>query len=107
MQVISLGKITVTTAGTPVRATATSTLAYKIIVEPLVGNTGKSYVGTSALTVSTGAGLIKTFLPVATNGFNDIWEICAEDGGNALDVSAFWFDVQTSGQGVTLSYVLR
>ena len=105
MQIVSLGKITAT-AGTPVQAVTASTLAHKIIVEPLVGNSGKAYVGTSTLSVSTGAGLIKTFLPPAASGLNDDWTLDAGRQGNPIDVSQFWFDVQTTGQGVTVSYVI-
>jgi hypothetical protein len=107
MQVISLGKITVSSAGTPVQASSTSILAHKVIIEPLSTNSGKSYVGTSAITVSSGAGLIKTFLAVAASGINDQLVISAGDQGNSIDVSQFWFDVATNGQGFIVSYVLR
>jgi hypothetical protein len=107
MQILSLGKITVTTAGTPVQATSTSIMAHEVIIEPLAGNSGKSYVGNSTINVSSGAGVSKTFLPPAASGGNDSYRLNARSGdGNTIDVSQFWVDVQTSGQGVTVSYAI-
>jgi hypothetical protein len=82
-------------------------MANKVFIQPFDSNTGKSYVGTSTLNVTSGAGVIKTFLPPATSGLNDFWEIGCGDSGNQIDISQFWFDVQTSGQSFHVSYVTK
>lgn len=78
----------------------------RIMFEPLIANSGKSYVGNSALSVSTGAGLTKTFLPAAASGVNDRWEFADANQGRTIDVSQFYIDVQTSGQGMIVSYAI-
>lgn len=109
MRIVSIGKVTVTAAGTPVQLIQSPPPngACRIIIEPLVGNSGKAYIGLVNMSVSTGAAIIKTFLPPATSGINDSWEIDTDGEGNSLDVSTFYGDVQTSSQGFNVSYACR
>ena len=59
----SLGKVAVTTSGTPVQLASKYTPCNRIRLSVVVSTlTGKCYLGTSALVISTLAGVIKEFL---------------------------------------------
>jgi hypothetical protein len=98
MALEALGKVTVTSAGTPVRVTATRTGAQSIMVQAWHNNTGKIWVGTSAsMNTTTGAGVLAMIpAPVAGTIPNASFSIpLAPSGINAADI---WIDADTNGE---------
>lgn len=98
-----LGKVTVASAGVPVRITnnflstsdVTDSLASKIEITALSGNTGNIYIGYSGMNTSTMAGVLKELLPGDSWGISDvgapnvfkphdIYIDSAEDGDSAI-----------------------
>jgi hypothetical protein len=104
MTVTCLGKIAVTTAGTPVRVTATPTPCYGLIVSPVIGNAGATHFGVAGLTKATLVGVIKTFLKPAATGVNDTLEFTAREG-NPLNAADFYVDAETNGDALVVSYI--
>ena len=85
-RVASYGQKTVTTSGTEVQLTATSTTCSSLLVKALAGNTGKIYVGgNSSVTTSNGFELSKG-------------DSVGLDVDNVQDV---YIDAQTNGEGVS------
>jgi hypothetical protein len=105
-----LGKIAVTTAGTPVPLSTSPLLCWKVRVQALVGETGKVYLGDTTMTAGTAnTGVIKQFWPTGGGGgVADSIEITApQDSGNVLDLSRFRLDAQVSGEGALVTYWVR
>ncbi len=107
MTIVPLGKIVVTTAGTPVQVLATGAKCAAIIVAATAGTTGKVYFGTSTVNKTTLAGAIKEFLPSAATGFADSLTIDNTETGNPLQMSDYWLDSTVNGEGLLVSYVIR
>lgn len=104
MNVVPLGRITVTSAGTPVRATATATPCFAVIFTPVAGNAGATHVGISTLVKSTGVGVIKTLLKPGATGVSDELRITAPEG-NLLNAADYYVDADTSADAVLVSYI--
>ena len=104
MGAISIGKVTVTTAGTPVQVTATSTRCQAISLQALSTNTGKIYVGNAqAMSKSTLANVLGV---VAVPTANTIPSASISQQGTAgLDASSFWLDSDNSGEGVLVGLI--
>lgn len=102
MTTIPLGKIAVTTAGTPVQITTTPTFCHAIIVSQDISNTGAAHFGTSTLVVSTLVGVVKSFLKPGTTALADTL-ILKSPGGNLLNAADYWIDVAVSGEGLLVS----
>jgi hypothetical protein len=107
----SLGKVTVTTAGTLVRATnneATPTLRYpcqSLLFEQWPGNTGNIYIcDRSDANKTTGVGVLAILLKPTTTGLPSAG--CgiptAPTPFNAAD---FWIDADVNGEGVLISAI--
>lgn len=101
MKITSLGKVAVTTAGTPVQVTANAIRAALLRIELVPGNTGDIHVGLSTLNKTSGAGVVA----VLTKAQADRWvyELCSEDG-NSIEVSKFYLDSGTNGDAAYVSY---
>ncbi len=105
MTITPLGKIAVTTAGTPVRVTATATPCHAIIVSQIAASTGATHFGDSTLVASTLVGVIKTFLKPAT-GFGVADQmIITSPGGNLLNAADYYVDAAVNGEGLLVSVV--
>jgi len=111
----SLGLITVTTAGTKVRATSTQSdptarigiQAIQFQVRP--ANTGLIYVGTSALDKSTGAGVLAV-LPApasATTGAFASASFAEVNAPAGLNIADFYVDSTVNGDGVFISATVQ
>src|SRR5438046_2090482 len=105
MALKSLGVITVTTAATRVRATATSTPCQSIFVQAVATNTGKMYVGNSAVVGSTLAGCFAVLpAPVGTAPAVTLASFSASiplaPGG--LNLADIWIDSDTNGEKVLI-----
>jgi hypothetical protein len=105
MTVLPLGKIAVTTAGTPVPVTATKTLCNQIVVSVLAANTGKTYFGTAALVKSTFVGVVVQFLIPPATGAAATFILRPEEGGNQLNAADFWVDADVNGEGLLVTAV--
>jgi len=95
---LSLGKLTVTSAGTPISFTSgfSGVLDYgtirasKLDVQALSTNQNNVYVGYSGMSTTTLSGV------VAVLGAGDSWQLDLPDSGNRIDVSKFWLAADTN-----------
>ena len=101
----SLGRVNVAAAGTPVPLAATRTMCSRIRAQVVAGLTGKMYLGTTGLTKSSLAGVIKEFWPNTSGGISDSFEIAAD--GNELDLSAYLIDAAVTGEGLIVAYWVK
>lgn len=109
MRAVPLGKIIVATAGTPVQVSADATLlAAKILVQAVIGETGRMFLGTAGLDRTTHAGVIRQFHPTGAGGaVPDSLHIDAPDGTNALRLADYWVDANVNGEGLLVTYWVR
>lgn len=100
----SLGKVTVTTAGTPVRITSSRTPCHALLVQQLPANTGRIIVGTSVMNSTTYAGCLAILAIPTTNGIPAVNAGLATepDGLNAAD---YYLDSTVNGEGALVSYL--
>jgi hypothetical protein len=90
----SLGKVTVSSSGTPVQTTTTRAGLQSITFQVSPGNTGVAYIGLAGMSVSGGTGILAV-LPAPTSAttgpFSSVTfsEPLAPAGLNAAD---FWVD---------------
>lgn len=108
----SYGKVVVSTAGTPVQATANQTNpitpvpANAVLIEAWPSNTGKIYIGVvSSMSKSTGVGVIGV-LAVPTANFIPSFSATLAYSTGGLDVSQLWVDADNSSDSVIVSAVL-
>src|ERR1017187_5205741 len=89
MQSVSLGYVTVTTAGTPVSLSAAlATLGlsaelkvHKLDFAPRMGNSGKVYAGLVGLNKTSGVNVLTQLYPLQTAvGVQDSYRVCAPAG---------------------------
>lgn len=102
MKLVSLGKVAVATAGTIAQVTTdASIMAHVVYVDLVPGNTGDIHVGLSTLVKATLVGC----LGVLTKASPDTWrkEFRAPKG-NSIQVSQFYLDAGTNGDGAIVSY---
>jgi len=109
MALISLGKIVVTNAGTPVPFTATkNTNCNAVYVQyPFSGNKGAQvYIGSSALVKATLVGCyrILTLVAAATTPF-DKWDFQSNVFVGPFDLSTLYVDADSSSDFILVSYV--
>ena len=99
MQVNSI-KVTVTTAGTPVRVTTDdSIVANRIMVSGLPDNSGLAYFGNALLNTTSLAGLINGPLAAKVQT-----ELIDHPGSNGFRLSDFWVDAAVNGEGALVTY---
>ena len=107
----SLGKVRVTTPGTPVPVTTNTALRAAIIrFSVLLDGTGKVYLGGNWMNSSTGAGVIKEFQPItATGGIADelILEAPVVGSHGTFRLSDFFIDADVANEGLLVSYFIR
>ncbi|CAB4130739.1 hypothetical protein UFOVP130_30 [uncultured Caudovirales phage] len=104
MNAIALGKVTVTTAGTPVPITAAMITAAGGQLPP---NGGCCRIEAWAVPGSTGVVFVKTVqgnkvvmaLPVPASGFAENWVAEDPEGGNTIYPAAFQLDAASNNDG--------
>lgn len=106
----SLNRVTVTTAGTPVRLSATRQGCQTIFFQALQTNTGKIYILDSASgNKTTGQGILATVpAPTLFGGVATVlpWAaVTIPSAPAALSVERIWLDADNSGEGVQVSIV--
>ena len=108
MSLFSLGKITAT-SGTPVPLSATSILCNALYFQALSNNTTYAYVGTKSMVRATLVGVFRqipapTVATGATVALPD-WALVSSVFTGPFDLSQIFVDVDTTGQGLLVSYV--
>jgi hypothetical protein len=103
MAVKSLGKITVTTGGTPVQVSTTRVGANSIMFQQIPGNTGKMYIGDSTLVKATLVG-VHAVLPIPTTNILPSYTATIVEAPAGLNAAEFWVDAEVNGEGVLVSY---
>lgn len=106
---VPLGKVTVSTAGTPVLAIAnfssdsdfTSLYANKLEVAALPSNSGMIYVGYSGMNRSSLAGVIAMIQPGGS------WIFTENAGMNVFDVSRLYLDADTDSNAALVTAHIR
>lgn len=103
----SFGKVTVTTAGTPVRLTANTLNCNSVFFSTISGQSGQQmYIGLSGLVKATLVNVLRVLQkPVATPASLDNWPIICEVGQSPLDLSTIFIDADTSGDSLLVSYL--
>lgn len=92
--------ISVTTAGTPQRLSATSLNANSILIMAKDTNTGNVYIGHSQATAASGKGAVLEI--------GDSYVVRGSYDRNMLesfDLKEIWVDADISGDGVVVQYV--
>ncbi len=97
---------TVTTAGTRVQVTATTTIKpVAVYFEAFGTNTGVIYIGSSAVSST----VYFARLPVPSTAASPSWSIAGSPGGRVggtgLQLSDFYVDASVSGDKVQITYV--
>lgn len=107
MKAYSLGKIAVTTAGTPVQVTSDATImASAIRIQAVPANTGAMHVGVAALVKATGVGVVAS-LAIPGAGQPAAVELATGDGCNSLRLADYWVDAAVNAEGVYVAYWVR
>lgn len=100
----SLGRVNVTTPGTPVQLATVSTRCARIRVSVVSGLTGKMYLGTKGLVGSTYVGVVKELAPNSAGGVDDSYEFASYADAPLLDLSQYWIDAAVAGEGLIVAY---
>jgi hypothetical protein len=96
--VVSTNK-TVTTAGTRVRVTSSSTLATSVVLQAGCNNTGYQYVGDSTLTTANGIRLS------ACEKFAISADSLPTSAMGSIDLTNLYLDSSVSGEGSSVFYL--
>ncbi|MGH9673565.1 MAG: hypothetical protein ACRD44_10320 [Bryobacteraceae bacterium] len=112
MEPHSLGKIAVSTPGTPVPFTTNATLLVsRVRVQTVIGETGRIWLGVSGMNKNTHVGVMKQFWPTGASGAAasmpaDSWEINESGGDNTIQLSSLFLDAAVAGEGAIVEYWL-
>lgn len=105
MQPTFLGKVTVTSAGTPVRLLVDPTVrACAILVATIPGLTGNLYLGGAGLNQNTLNGVMIQFNAPGAQGPADQFLLAVESARNSLRVADYFLDAAVSGEGALVTY---
>jgi hypothetical protein len=105
MAFTSLGKITVTTAGTPVQVITKTTNCNTVSFQALSTNTGKIYIGLNNIVKASLANVLRVLEPpIASPTTLDSWSPQGITIG-PIDLSQIWLDSDTSGEGMLVSFL--
>lgn len=108
---VSLGKITITSAGTPVQLTvnqpdpAALLAVHSILIQVWPVNAGKIYILSSpTANVATGEGVLAV-LPVPTTNIIPSASATVTYAPAAINAAGYWIDAESNGDGVIASYI--
>ena len=105
MTVTTLGRVNVTTPGTPVPlSTDPEQKVSKIFVQVIPGLTGKGYIGKSNMSRTTLNGVIRVLWPNTAGGFSDAFALQSTNGSNSLVLSEYFVDMDVAAEGLLISY---
>lgn len=106
----SLGKVTITTAGTPERSTknnadpAAVVWVHSYLVQQVAANTGKVWIGSSGMNKTTGVG-VYAVLPVPTANTLPSFSATVTQQVAAFDMAAVYIDVDVNGEAAIVSLI--
>ena len=96
----SLGKVVVTTAGTPVPVGAAVHAAHNLQLQPLPTNTGLIYVGVGGMNKTTFVGVLAVLGKPPATGPMPTWTVTNGRATNGVGVTEVFIDADNSGEGV-------
>ncbi len=100
-----LGRINVTTPGTPVPLSANPTArASKIFFQVIPGLTGKGYIGKSGMVRATLANVVRVLWPNTSGGFSDSFYIESQADSDVLNLAEYFVDMDVPGEGLLVTY---
>ena len=108
---VSLGKVIVPSAGTPVQVTINEAdptaplLAHAVLIQPLPTNTGRIYVGNISTFVKSGAGQI-AWLPAPGTNVAPSFSETVSYAQNSVDLTELYVDVDNTNEGVIVSGIV-
>ena len=107
MPLISLGKVTVVTAGTPVRFSSSTINCNVVYVSTITGQAGQQmYVGVSGIVKATLANVLRVLQkPVATPVTLDSFTFQSNVSAGPIDLSTLFVDADTNGDAILVSYM--
>jgi hypothetical protein len=101
----SLGRVNVSTPGTPARLSTDPTQRVsKLFFQVIPGLTGKAYIGKPGMNKSTMAGVSRILSPNANGGFSDQFFLEEQDGTDSIPLSDYAIDVDVAGEGLLVAY---
>ena len=101
----SLGRVNVTTPGTPVRLSNDPTQRVsKLYFQVIPGLTSKCYIGKPGLNKSTMAGVSRILSPNTAGGISDQFFLETQDGSDSIPLSDYAIDLDVAGEGLLVSY---
>jgi len=101
----SMGRVNVSTPGTPVPLSTNPTQRVsKLFVQVIPGLTGKAYLGSPGMSKSTLAGISRILWPNASGGISDQFFLQTQDGRDSIPLSQYAIDVDVAGEGLLVTY---
>src|SRR6185437_7429364 len=101
----SMGRVNVSTPGTPVRLSTDPTQRVaKLFLQVIPGLTGKAYVGKPGMNKSTLAGVSRILWPNASGGFSDQFFLESQDGTDSIQLSDYAIDVDVANEGLLIAF---
>lgn len=97
---VTVADKTVTTAGTRVQLTTTSTPAIDVVFQAHSSNTNGVYIGDASVANNQG-------IRLTPGEIMSINEVMSGRRGDEWDLSDFWFDADANGNKVRVAYVKR
>jgi hypothetical protein len=105
MTVTSLGRLNVTTPGTPVPVSTDPTVrAAKIYFQVLPGLTGKGYIGKKGMVRASLTNVIRVLAPNPTGGLSDSFFLESQQDADVLNLSEYYIDMDVAAEGLLISY---
>jgi hypothetical protein len=107
----SFGKITVPTAGTPVRLTINETnpaaqlLVHAVLIQPHPANVGRIYIGNVPNFIKNGAGQV-AWLAAPTTTSSPAFSETVSYAVNSVEANELYIDVDNSGESVIASGIV-
>jgi hypothetical protein len=101
----SLGRVSVSTPGTPVLLSTDPTQRVsKLFLQVIPGLTGKTYVGKPGMNKSTLSGVSRILWPNTNGGISDQFFLEAQDGRDSIQLADYAIDVDVASEGLLVSY---
>ncbi|HEX4273758.1 MAG TPA: hypothetical protein VHZ74_00315 [Bryobacteraceae bacterium] len=99
------GRVNVATPGTPVPlSTDPAVVASKLFVQVIPGLTGKTYLGTPAMSTATLDGVARVLSPNSAGGLSENFKIESQDGENSIRLMDYAVDADTAGEGLLVTW---
>ena len=107
MSLLSLGKVTVAAAGTPVRFSSVVINCNAVYISTIAGQVGQQmYVGLSGLVKATLVNVLRVLQkPVATPATLDSFMFQSNVSAGPIDLSTLFVDADTSADAILVSYL--